>query len=398
MKLCINIEEQYFQPTNLKKFKTIYKSSFKVSSDKPVIGYKNVYFLDGDIPKGFNYNDLGLFSTANLYKICGNSFIKPLFLKQSTITFSSLFLTKDCKLYIYFDDENRKDICNYGDKRFERQFTNLGSCYDSLRVYYDHLTKDVAVYNYQRSNKIIVFNLYEAYYQKKNDIFREISNQYSVIQSMIYARSNEESILIVIDNFGIKFYNLRGKYSWIKDTFVKGRLIESYDYGYSGMADFISNGNKLLYICSNYLFVFDLQNLEIIKKYYFESEDKIQCILGLKDGNALIGTNSGYIYLIGYTNGELKTLDYKKICDNSVLNLSYNEICDKGKKSCYIFVANCGYLHVFDIVSGSESGSGNGSGNGSGSEQNNWDNNYSYSQLLAIRYLFLLRILLIIFL
>ena len=117
-----------------------------------------------------------------------------------------------------------------------------------------------------------------------------------MIQSLIYSYEESKSILIVIDLLGIRFYNLRGSYSY-KDWFYNNRLIKEYDSNCEGMADFIDDGNKLLYVYGRYFAVFNLKDFKIIDNSLILSEN-VNCLLGMKDGNALVGTNNGNIYLI----------------------------------------------------------------------------------------------------
>ena len=222
----------------------------------------------------------------------------------------------------------------------------MGRSYDSLRVYYDTNTKDVVVYNYKESPNVEVFNLYDLYRGNFN-VFLNVNSKYDVIQSLIYSYEDNKSKLIIIDRQGIRLYNLRVSY------FKNGKLIKEYDFCCNGMADFIGDGNKLLYIYNKNLVVFELNKFNIIyRKDSFIIGETAKCLLRIKDGNALVGTSSGNIYLIGFINEEIKILDKRKICDNTVYSLSYNNNCVEGKRECYTFLANCGYLLIFEIGAG----------------------------------------------
>jgi hypothetical protein len=258
-------------------------------------------------------------------------------------------------------------------------FGGMGQSYDSLRIYYDTNTKDAAVYNYYGSNKIKIFNLYDLY-QGKFKILYHIDAKYYVLQSLIYSYGDEKSILIVIDKCGIRFHNLRGADGFL-DTFSKERIIEEYDFNCAGMADFIGDGKKLLYIYNNNFVVFELQTFKIIdKKYNLITGEIPLCLLRITDGNVLVGTNKGYIYLIGYKYKEITILDQRKICDESVYSLSYNNNCVENTRGCYTFVANCGYLLIFEI----------------GSEDYDY-NLVDFSRILNIRFTFILLILYLLF-
>jgi hypothetical protein len=277
----------------------------------------------------------------------------------------------------------------------------MGESYDSLRIYFDTESKDAAVYNYNRSHKIKVFNFNDL---NRGDfkIIYEVEAKYNVIQSLIYSYGDKKSILIVIDNFGIRFHNLRGSYSFFKDLFKNGRLIKEYDFNWDGKAAFIDDGRKLLYIYNHNFVVFELANFEIInQKNNFIIGEKLECLLGLKDGNALVGTNNGNIYLIGYKNNEITILDKRKICDQSVTSLSYNNNCVENTKGCYKFVANCRYLLIFEIGTGkytsTDSSSTDSSSTGSSSTHSSSthpsstrsSSTYSNSRILNLSYLFI---------
>ena len=356
--IYVNLEDEWRPPNNLRKVEKIYESYFRVSSDQPVITNNYVYYISDGLPKGFNYKKLGIFSTANVFNLFGNSYIKPLLFINTPLDYYSIFFVKDCYIFVFID--SGINTCT-NKQKVKLKFENLGQCYDTFRIYYDTETKDAAIYNYKSSKKVKIFNLKEID-PNSNDlkinptkfkIFLEVENQYDVVQSLIYPYEADKSILIIIDHYGIRFHNLRGKYSWLKDSFVNGRLIKEYNFNCEGMADFIG-GNKLLYIFHNNFVVFELKNFEIIdKKDNFIFGENVECLLGLKDKNVLVGTRSGYIYLIEFKYQELSILDQRKICNGKIISLSYNNQCLEGTRQCYIFVANCdGYLFIFEIGSG----------------------------------------------
>lgn len=353
--ICVNLEDKWQPPNDLRKIEKIYESYFGVSYDQPVITYSYVYYISDGLPKGFNYKDLGLFSSAKVFNLFGYSYIKPLLYINTPLNFYSIFFTKECYIYLFIESGKNtckeKQICTL-------KFENMGKCYDSLRIYYDTETKDAAVYNYKSSKKVRIFNLYDIDPDSVDlqinpanfKIFLEVESKYDVVQSLIYPYETNKSILIIIDHYGIRFHNLRGKYNMFIDSFYNGRLIKEYNCDCEGIADFIG-GNKLLYIFFNNFVVFELKEFKIIyKKSNFIFGENVECLLGLKDGNALVGTRSGNIYLIGCKNQELTILDQRKICDGSILSLSYINSCLEGTRQCYIFVANCeGYLFIFEI-------------------------------------------------
>ena len=77
----------------------------------------------------------------------------------------------------------------------------------------------------------------------------------------------------------------------------------------------------------------------------------ITCVLGLKDGNALLGTYTGYIHLITYDYPNIKILDSRLLCPNQeIYSLSLNSNCTPYTYTCYIITANCeGYINIFEI-------------------------------------------------
>ena len=397
IQFCVNLEEQWYPPKDLRKMQIIYKSSFRIAYDEPIMTYDYVYFISDERAKGFNYRELGLFSTADVFELYGNTFRKPLLYIYTRIDFYSVFFTKDHYIYLYKDSGS--DTC-YNQKKC-LAFYDMGECYDSLRIYFDTKSEDAAVYNYNRSHKIKVFNFYDLY-RGDFKIIYEVEAKYNVIQSLIYSYGDKKSILIVIDNFGIRFHNLRGSYSLFKDLLWNGRLIKEYDFNWDGKAAFIDDGRKLLYIYNHNFVVFELANFEIInQKNNFIIGEKLECLLGLTDGNALVGTNNGNIYLIGYKNNEITILDKRKICDESVTSLSYNNNCVENTKGCYKFVANCRYLLIFEIGTGkytsTDSSSTDSSSTGSSSTHSSSthpsstrsSSTYSNSRILNLSYLFI---------
>lgn len=360
IKTCVNYEE-WNPPKNLTFINSIYKSNFRISIiDHVILTYDSVYFISDGLPKILKYKE------SKVYTLYGNTFIKPLLYTYTDFKFESIFFTKDCYLYLY--SEKGENTFNYY-SLFSRKF-QLGSCYDSLRIYYDTNTKNAVVYNYNASKKIIVFSVREAFYNDNNNIVIEINNDYLVKQSLIHSYNEKKSLIIVIDIYAIRFYNIKGyknKYWFFND---EGGLIKSKE-GYDGFADFIDDGNKLLFAYSNNFIVFELENLNVIsEKHNLLYGDVVQCLLKLNNGNVLVGTNEGYIYLIGYINKEIKIMDYRKICDDKVYSLSYNNICADNSKTCYVFAANCGYLYVFEIGIKKEKENN--------SYENNYDENNSY--------------------
>ena len=77
-------------------------------------------------------------------------------------------------------------------------------------------------------------------------------------------------------------------------------------------------------------------------------------VLTLNNGDFLVGTKEGYIYLLEYVyenkKKEINILDKYNICDGSpIKHITYDNNCPKNSEKCYIFIANCGNLKVFRI-------------------------------------------------
>ena len=337
-KCCINYEN-WNSPHNLSFTYTLYKGR-KIAEDEPlIIAYDKIFFLDNDLTKILYYK------TGNIYTLYPGLYRMPLLYTNTIFSFYSLFVTKDYNIYLY--QERGENTFDYK-YLWYKEIKSLGNCYDTLRIYYEYITKYAAIYNYRNSEKIIVIDLFE---NGKNIV--EINNKQYVKQSLIYSTYKKDKILlIIVDTQGIRFYNIQG-YKSIWGSNDKGALIKYKDDGPFGMADFI-DGNKILFAYYFYLVVYELDDVKIPSQlfsyYEFLDGDKFICVLGLKNGNALVGTNYGYIYLIEYVNRGIIILDNKKICDRAVSSLSYTNNCAEDSKNCYIFAANCGYIYVFEIA------------------------------------------------
>jgi len=355
---CLNMYKTS-PPKNLRNINKIYDSSFTIANDKPVITGNNVFFIGrGDVLQGFNYNKLSLFNSASIFYPYGeNSFIKPLNFFSTIIDFRSLFFTKDCSLRAYIDDG--KDTCKYLQLQLDFRELKDDYCYDTLRVYYDPLTSFTAVYNI-RNKKIIVFDLDETYSKKKRKIILEASMEGNIKKAMIYTRGQKkESVLIGIDGYGtINFWNLKGYKnifsSFLNHVFHKD-LIKSFNtecclpYSDQDFATFI-NGDKLLFINGDNFYLYDVNKIKYIRTQYNLIKG-VSSLLGLKDGNALVGTESGYMYLISLNNGLIEILDKEKICENKIVFLSSIENCTEGTTYCYTIAVNCGKLKILEIKS-----------------------------------------------
>ena len=335
-------KEDVTVPQNLKSIAKKSISSKLNDNIKPIIANNHVFYLEKGNTKVYDINN-GYSSTLNPHLE-----LEAILCTKTNINFHTIFFERECILYITKEK---------GKNTFDSQFLydinlkkNFGDCYYSMRIYYDDATNYAAVYNKEASNNIIILDFKKLNDGEKDYKILEIKNSYRIYQSLIYTNPNgDKSALIITDYTGIKFYNLNGYLSGIFSN-REGELIDSKDGGNNGLICFI-DGDKLLYVYFNTFRVFELDPIkEIYKKdQLLDVGEYIKCLLGLKDGKVLIGTNEGYIYLISYSNNELKIIDNKQICNEPVYSLSYDNNCLEGTLSCYKFAANCNKLLIFQI-------------------------------------------------
>lgn len=153
-----------------------------------------------------------------------------------------------------------------------------------MKIYYEHKTGYAAIYNYYQSKDIIVLDLEK--FKKNGNIydsqFVKIKNDYLILQSLIYSnKEGDKSLLIVIDDVGIKFYNLKGySSSCLGFKNNPGKLILSKNEVYRGLIDFIDK-DKLLFATMTYFKVFKLNDpIKIIyeQNYALYYGDYIKCL------------------------------------------------------------------------------------------------------------------------
>lgn len=133
-------------------------------------------------------------------------------------------------------------------------------------------------------------------------------------------------------------------------------LIKSFKFRTNSIEDFatIIDEDKMLVINGDDFLVFDLDEIELIykKQRFFIG---ITSLLGLKDGNALLGTYNGILFLIKYRYDKIEVLDKRDLCPNKrIYSLSSISNCTPDTYSCYIIAANCdGYIKIFEIQNSS---------------------------------------------
>ena len=363
LNICSNSYETA-PPKNLKNIKNIYTSSFNINLLKPVITHSNVYYIADRILQAFNYAKLDKkfkLPIAKPVKPYGNSFINPLLQDSAVTHFFAFFFNKDCTLRLYIeDDKHVEKACE--DLKFEMNFNKLennDNCYDSLRIYYDHATYYMAVYN-TNSNKIIVFDLYDAYMNNNKESVIEAQMKGKIKQAFIYSRGETnkwESVLIGIDEYGqVNFWNLKNYCNFISSMWnyaFNDNLIKSfetqkfYPFPNQDIASFIKK-KTILYINNDNFHLYDLDKLAHINSQNNLITD-VSALLGLKDGNALVGTTNGYLYLITLEDNSITILDKIQLCDDRIYFLSSVENCKGGTNLCYRIAANCKKLKIFEI-------------------------------------------------
>ena len=350
------------KPENLKNIYKIYNSWFTIENMRPVMTWDHVFFIKNNVLNAFNYKNI-IFSASIYYPYGSGSYLKPIdAFSMTNFNFYSLFFTKDCSLRMYTDESNKETYFDLYNIDLNLKFEELGPyCYDTLRFYYDSNSHYAAVYNLY-SKKIIVFNLYDVApsgRNKKYEEFFKVSMDNNIKKALIFS-SGEKILLIGIDARGVvNFWNLKGYCEGFfnsiscayNDFLIYSYQIKDYQiYSYDQEFATIINDNILLLIVNSKFITFDLMNVKYMSTQ-MSFISKISCVLELKDGNALVGTDKGYIHLIKYDYSKIKILDKRLLCPNQeIYSLSLNSNCTPETYTCYIITANCGgYIYIFEI-------------------------------------------------
>jgi hypothetical protein len=172
-------------------------------------------------------------------------------------------------------------------------------------------------------------------------------------QALIYS-DKEGTKLIGIDLDGtITFWGLHGLIYdyWLINTFKFQKTSNNYYFQSAGIIG--KEDKKLLYIYEDDFILFDLKEIKIINKQPDLILD-VSTLLILDNGQGLVGTSNGFIYLIELFNNRIYVLDKYELCKGKLISIiSYNTTCPYGHEICYIFAANCGYengyLKIFQI-------------------------------------------------
>lgn len=344
-------------PLKLENIKILYTSNFEIYYDyKIIVDYDNEIlffdYKDGNIKK-LNYEGFQ-FAYFNYYPNIETVINLNIIPQDYRISIDGVYyyFTKNSNLYLY----NYYDDPKWGHYSYKRVFPNLEidngfKCVLEL-AFNEYRNDEIAVYNLN-NNKISVINLHDEIINKK--VIHEIivTMDAWIAQSLIY-EDEEGTKLIGIDLDGtIKFWGLHGLIYdyWDINTF---KFKKTFDYQFRTAGIMKNKKEKLLlYINVNDFIIFDLKKIEIINKQP-DLIPKVSTLLILDNGQGLVGTREGFIYLIELFNNKIIILDKYELCKGKLIsNISYNTSCPRGDEICYIFAANCGYkngyLKIFKI-------------------------------------------------
>jgi len=259
------------------------------------------------------------------------------------------YFSQECNLYLY----NYYDEEKWGNYKHKISFQNLESKEEflncKLKMAFEKKNKDIAVYNLN-SNKIIVINLPDeiVFYKKRKEI--QVTMEEKISQALIYTDEYGTKLIGIGLHGTIKFWGLHGllSNSWVINTFKFNKFIDYYTCTNAGIIG--EKEKKLLYIYDDNFILFDLKKIKIIN----EQPNlilKVSTLLILDNGQGLVGTHDGFIYLINLDSNSIYVLDSYELCPGkSIISISYNTTCPKDHEICYIFAANCDkYIRIFKI-------------------------------------------------
>ena len=373
-----NYSKVFSLPKSLKDLKVLYTSPFEISSEKPIMTLNNVFFVSNNKIKSIDLEKVLSKKKQNeSTEIFGDVYKNPL---AYAITYKGLsfFCSKGNQLEMW--EEN---LMNQFDESpiFEGKFTqfNCEEHNDSLKIGFclqngKKENYEVEIYS-KWSKKVTVLDIEEVdKHVTKEDILADMEMESNVAQSFIYyiydyGRKNKTKLIVVDQQGDIKIWNI-------------GVFTEKYSKGYSRCVNPLSKSVKLNETCpeltynqdiagligenKNILLYLGKENFYLIhleKGLYYMELVKIKnsikdplSVLVLDDGDVLIGTKDGYIYLIEYVyephSKKINILDKYNICkDSPVKHISYDTSCPKNSEKCYTFAVNCGNLKIFKIPS-----------------------------------------------
>ena len=361
-------------PKTLKNIEILYISPFEISSEKPLITSNNIFFVNNNKLKTIDLEDIYSGKNNEPYTILGDTSKSPLGYVRTNKS-SNIFLSEGNKLEMWEENTFNK----FENKPIYEEIFDQFKCDgndDSLKIgfchQYDKNNYEIAIYN-KGSKNIIVLDLLKMDKKiSKENILAEFEMENNIAQSIIYYSYDLDKILktklMVIDQKG----NIK---IWSIGTFTENFGKTYYRYVNPLSNSFQTNETcpELLYnqdICGligpnkNIIFYMGEKHFTVIhleRGHFYLELFKISnpipnslTVLVLDDGDALIGTKDGYIYLIEYEvdnkNKKINILDKYNICDGSpVKHISYDISCPKNSEKCYVFAVNCGKLKVFRI-------------------------------------------------
>ena len=344
-------------PLKFKNIKILYTSKFEIYYDyKIIVDYPNEILFwdqkDSNIKKldykGFQIEYFNFY--RNIETVIRSN-MKPQDYQITNLGINYYF-SRYCDLYLYnYYDEPKWQ--HFSHKRYFENLENYdeGNCV--LEMAFNEYKKDeIAVYNLN-NKKIIVINLADEIRDKPENEAIQVSMNNYIAQVLIHSDEEGNTILIGIDiNGAITFWGLHGIFYnyWIINTFEfdmpPNYLIQT--------AGIIGDKEKaLLYINNDDFILFDLKEIKIINKQT-NLISKASTLLIIDNGQGLVGTINGFIYLIQLFNNRIIVLDRYELCKGKLISIiSYNTTCPKGHEICYIFAANCGYengyMQIFQI-------------------------------------------------
>ena len=366
------IFSQFIPPKSLENIEVLYSSPFEISSEKPIITSKNIFFVENNQIKSIDLEKI-LFGEKFDINSLWQSYKNPLAysIKNDNL---QLFVSYENKLEIWENDNKKFDNIPIYQKTFEQFKSDKPN--DSLNIdIYHHKQKnnyEIAIYNKQE-NKVIVLDILKI--DKtilKETIAAEFDLENNIAQSFIYHftdidKADKTKLMIVDQKGNIKIWSI-------------GTFIEHFSRSYYRYINPLSNSFQINEECPELLYNQDISGfigekkdiilymgkknfttIHLRRGYYYLELFRIPnpinnalTILTLDNGDFLVGTKEGYIYLVEYLYENKKKiiniLDKYNICEGSpVKHIVYDNNCPKSSEKCYIFIANCGHLKVFRI-------------------------------------------------
>lgn len=363
---------QMTQEIKLKNIEILYISPFEISSQKPIIRANNIFFVQNNQLKSM---DLEKLNSKEINDVnIGSAYENLVGLTMSKDNLE-LLVSNGNKLQIWEGtSSNEFDDKPLYDNNFED--FNCEENKDSLKVELYHQNEkndyEIGIYNTNKK-KVIVLDLLKIEKNfTKETIAGEFSMENNIAQIFIYhvydyGNKSKTKLMVVDQNGNIKIWSV-------------GVFIEHFSRSYYKYVNPMSNTFQLNENCPDLTYNQDIcgfigekrdiilymgkKNFTVIHlgsgHFYLKSFkipnpiNNASTLLVLDNGDALVGTKNGYIYLIKYVYDidykHINVLDKYNICGGSpVKHITYDKNCTKNSENCYIFLVNCGNLKVFKI-------------------------------------------------